>query len=367
MYRPWAGRRFGLEMEVNSRSPLRTFDLEHLAEAVQRGLDSVPNNREQVVNRRGYGHSDGSRWEVKTDSSCGYEVVTPAFMLTEQGQYPQLKEVTRELRHLGPTVDSRCGLHVHVECSDFDWRDMQRLLRLWVRYEPFFYELVPLRRSSNSYCIPLRGGRNGWGNGLADSQVREALTATREQSFATHSRYLLRTLGLNTLGWWRHRRVEFRLHSGTLNYDKLRAWTMLMAAVVGRVKATDMPPIDNFNAPTDARPLSTSYVLKQLGLLPSSIKSDVAPESIELAAWINARRQQLAGQGPSRSQVRTPEVRVPGPPQIANPGLFETPDRCCAVGANCMEPRMPGRLLCSQHNDDYVNSRGFLIRQGATV
>ena len=83
-------------------------------------------------------HSDGRTWDIKTDSSCGYEVATPAISLDESGNNDVLRRVCEELRVLGPLVNNSCGYHLHIACQDYTWDDLRRLLILWTRYEPFF-------------------------------------------------------------------------------------------------------------------------------------------------------------------------------------------------------------------------------------
>jgi hypothetical protein len=345
VYRTWAMRRAGLEMETTTTggSGGSRVTLNQLAAACELGLASVPDNRERVVNRGGWGHSDGSSWEVKTDASCGFEICTPAFRLNEQGQYPQLREILREIKlSPNPGVNNSCGLHVHVEANDMDWQAVQRLLRLWVRYEPFFFELIPRRRSANTFCPPLRGGRGRW-DSTPDSSVAAAMVARTSATFRQYVSNRGRYSSLNLHPWWRSQRVEFRLHSGSLDYHKIRAWTMLMVSLVQRVMEPDMPNIDPPSTYT-AQPMSTSYVLKSLGLLPSSIRQDVPQEAVELAAWVNARRLQFGVDRP------------PPPPPVERTGGFSYSygRTGCAAGTPmpCPHPRREGYILCSAHYED---------------
>lgn len=354
MYRPWTLRRCGVEIEIARETNDGATSTRSLRSVVEVGLRAVPGNQETCRSHEAWARSGNTQWETKTDSSCGFEITTPPFRLNEQGHYPQLREVCRELESYGARVNTSCGLHVHVEFNDADWVGLQRLVWLWVRYEPFFYECIPANRSSNAYCRPLRAGRQAWSNRLRGHA--EYLVTSRTQSqFEQFGREVARYSGLNILPWWQHGRVEFRLHSGTINYDKIRAWAMLMASVVQRA----VEPIHT-RLPEITRPLqfvdeslSTSYVLKQLGLLPSSALREVPPESRELAAWVNARRQAFqrnAGRESTRRQIDQERRRT---------------ELCAAGGQNCTHQQEVG-VLCRTHYEDYAANRLYRTAEAHT-
>lgn len=288
-YRPWMERTVGIELELTSSSTSRTSISQEMLRNAIRPVVANLNDRAP-----GWFHSDGSTWDVKTDSSCGWEVASPAIRLAENGGNDELKGVCEALTRLQPIVNRSCGLHVHIGCTDFQWRDLQMLMALWARYEPFFYELMPTSRRSNQFCWHLH--RSSWSGhtGAQWSQVQRALAARTENDFNANARRLNRYAALNLASWWRHGRVEFRLHSGTINYTKVKNWAMLCAAVVGRVKHPELPPVSTAMRSTPrAAGFSTVYIGRQLGLLPSRQVPNPAPEGIDLMAWINSRRLQF--------------------------------------------------------------------------
>jgi hypothetical protein len=395
MYRPWTNRYLGVEMETRTRTTEGTALSERmLRRAVSRAATSP------MGDGSGWFRSDGRTWDVKTDSSCGWEIASPKLMLDDAGHNAELRGVCSNLAALNPVVDQACGLHVHVDCSDFNWRDLQRLLALWTRYEPFFFELMPRSRRRCNYAEPLF--RNCWSS-EADryrhgGRVLDACLATTEMNFNSHAQGLNRTNALNVTGWWRHLRVEFRLHSGTVNYDKVRAWAMLCLAMVQRVKEGEMPDIQPLSEFGSVRPFSTSYICKVLGLLPSSLRNDVPPESIRLAAWLDRRRRQFTPElAQPASPVPVPElapepvpVPVPEPEfewmvldechRIRNPQGYarwpgtsrrlrsqegeNTEDRALCVAdvpGRCSAWRMRGFRTCPTHHVDYAERLDFRV------
>jgi hypothetical protein len=301
-YLPWmrstgAPREFGVEMELTrsttSGDPL-TGDM------IKAGLR---NARVPRLNRRapGYYHSDGTSWDVKADSSCGWEIASPKLTLDENGECQQLDRACVGLASVSPRINHTCGLHVHVDLHDFDWRDMQRLIALWARYEPFFFEITPPSRRGNSYCSPIRAStwaslsrptgpdRRWW----AATQV--ALAATDRSAFQ-NSLVSFPRGAINVAHFIRSGRVEFRLQGGTISYQKIRNWVILLLAVVNRAKTTLAPPVAlTINQPRPELGFGTRYVFQILGMAPSRWAPVVAPICATIETWANERRAALVG------------------------------------------------------------------------
>ena len=55
------------------------------------------------------------------------------------------------------TVNNSCGLHVHVDGSDFSPFDVRRLLYMLDRVEPELYSMCTHIREASAYCFPLMG------------------------------------------------------------------------------------------------------------------------------------------------------------------------------------------------------------------
>lgn len=312
MYRPWTGRTIGIEMEMNTT----TTRHDSLSEGtIRRALQGAT----QRLNTRGAGyyHSDGSAWDIKLDGSCGYEIASPALYLNEEGENAELEAVCNALGTLSPMINRQCGLHVHVDCRDFDWNDMRRLLALWARYEPFFYGLCPPSRRTNTYCGAVR--KTTWSGSNSrnwDYAAKPAINADNRQEFERYARYLPRYTSLNVSGWWTHGRVEFRLHSGTINYPKIRNWAKLLLALVTRAKnAADdngtrkFPHVSKVTERTSTVPFDTYYICKALGLIRSKYVTEVPASNEALVAWAEARRRQFNPNEPRTIRGRRAAMR----------------------------------------------------------
>lgn len=305
----FAARTVGIEMEVTTDRRDGTRNSTGLIAADLRAALSAVTGA-QRVNEMGYGHSDGRSWDVKTDSSCGYEVASPAIRLDADGHHAALKAVCDALTAKS-RVSRQCGMHVHVDVSDLTTDEFQRFLALYLRYEPFLFSLVAESRRNNHYCRPVRAvewTRNEPGfdattwERVMRARTPDALRSAMAQVRCVNDRYH----ALNLTHYWRTGRIEFRLHHGTTSYNKVRGFVMWLLAMVARAKATHLPAVRKQVAkPLDANVgygarsgLPARNVLMGLGMMPvastrangQSYPDDAAAEML---AWTATRRRAL--------------------------------------------------------------------------
>lgn len=282
--RPWIGRRFGVEMEVRSHRIDRTA-------YPQRELTDALRHARLTVRQGGYYHSDGTRWDVKTDSSCGFEVATPALTMDRDGHCAELRAGIDAINTVRPRVDRQCGLHVHIDCRDLTWRQMQTLVVLWMRYEPYFFELFPRSRRANHYCPPLRKSEWGGQHGYSWTSMRELMTATNEDAFRRFGRGAPRG-ALNLSGWWHHGRIEFRLGSGTTDYDKVRNWVLIVLALVDRAK--NGPDVQRvIRQPKEHLGFTSRWVFRVIGLVAGGWVQNPPELGEQLLRWADQRRRKF--------------------------------------------------------------------------
>jgi hypothetical protein len=101
-----------------------------------------------------YGFSDGECWQVKTDSTCGWEVAS----YKGSGIYDlsNIGMCIEAVGDLGGVIDNTCGFHVHVDVSDFSEEEIAKTIAYWIKIESVVLNSVPLHRAKNKYCKPLR-------------------------------------------------------------------------------------------------------------------------------------------------------------------------------------------------------------------
>lgn len=168
-------------------------------------------------------------WQLKGDGSIqgphSFELVSPP-MKGDQG-LNQIKIVCTTLQGLGVKVNKSCGLHVHHSADDLTGRDFKNLVLLYARFENTIDELVPQSRRgfSNRYCRSFQS-------------ILPQLKASESTLEALDRIIPNRYYKLNLKAFWRHGTVEFRQHSGTIDYDKIINWVIFTQLMVERSKTT---------------------------------------------------------------------------------------------------------------------------------
>lgn len=146
--------------------------------------------------------SDGS---IRTEVSGteGHEV---RVLLDRTTAEPRLFKLCAKLQGLGLRVNRSCGLHVHLDTrSVASFGDVVKIGKNMDAWLYALRELLPPSRRENNYC------RFG---------VRQ------------NDRYC----AVNVASWSKHRTIEVRCHSATLDYTKVLAWVRLCELVRAMMK-----------------------------------------------------------------------------------------------------------------------------------
>lgn len=220
-------RKFGIELEM-----LDNLDRSHAARVTREALRA--NGFEPNVNVSGYGHDDNTNraWHWKTDASCGNELASPVLQgwrgLWELQTV--MDAVDSEGARIGSRlVDSRCGVHVHVDCRDHNWQEVKKVVLAMKIWEPLFFAMNPRSRSGNQYCRPMEVPCVA----LRDATTNERLKDVWENPSRNGSP---RYHGLNLCPWWTQGSIEFRYFSGTFAFEKAAGAIMMSVLFIEAVK-----------------------------------------------------------------------------------------------------------------------------------
>jgi RNA polymerase subunit RPABC4/transcription elongation factor Spt4 len=184
------------------------------------------------VRLTGYSHDmENELWKVGDDGSVrrnmndeernnyqSVELTTPKLYAVDGLR--KVKTVLDIWNEIGSAVNNSCGFHVHVDAWNFSRRELARLLLVWLKIEPVVYFLVSPSRRNNSYAKFWRKTSNYNVARMIFEKVGE------------YDRYY----ALNLFAFRRYRTVEFRLHQGTTNYEKVKNWTIFCLKLVEKVK-----------------------------------------------------------------------------------------------------------------------------------
>lgn len=217
------------------------IEIECLIPDTQAFIDAA-DRRGVCVRDEGYNHTTRSWWKLVTDGSvnsrtsggrryAGREVVSPP--LRGEDGFRQVRAVCEALVEVGARVSRECGLHVHLEAQDLTAADAIRLIAGYTEAQASIDSLMPSsrRRGANQYC------------NAHPNDVRHMLEGTGR--YATYysppmsrnlqdiaSRLSNRYVNVNVQSFPRYGTIEFRQHSGSIEYTKISAWIRLVHAAI---------------------------------------------------------------------------------------------------------------------------------------
>jgi len=203
---PTKSRIVGVEIEVNGKSPFN-----------------------KVVNA-----IEAAHCMVKADVSCGWEVVTPPTRANDLSKL--LTPLVSCLVENKETADSRCGLHVHVDARDLDYKDIGKLLTIWDKVEPIMFLLAGQERYFSKYSKPMA-------DFCCDKKCLAGNKDAIDEKVSHTPGGIARYRAINLVNF-RDKvankcTIEFRLHEGTLDINRIVGWAKVLAALTSKAKNSD--------------------------------------------------------------------------------------------------------------------------------
>lgn len=223
-----------------------------------------------------YNHSTKSHWKVITDSSCGFELVSPP--LKGREGLEQLKKACVALKEAGAKVDRSCGLHVHHDINDYNAKQIANIFAIYVKLETTIDSLVPVSRraSNNTFCRSLFQGKSQ--QAILD-KLKE-VNSLDDIKNIWHTRYVK----VNFQSYLKYGTIEFRQHSGSTEFDKIYNWILLTQQIVDTAAT---PVQKTYKAEND----NLQSMRNILRLIPAKGATE---EIAEMFKWYRSRAKQLA-------------------------------------------------------------------------
>lgn len=170
----------------------------------------------------GYNHTDNRHYyKFVTDGSVhGYspiECVSPILEDSEDG-FKSLETCLRVLNSAGASVNSSCGLHVHVGVEKLTVEEMVNIYKNYQKLEGLI----------DSFMAPSRRGDCRWAKSLQRICFDRVSSVDSLQARMSHDRYYK----VNAMAYSRHKTVEFRQHQGTTDYKKIAKWVSFCCKLV---------------------------------------------------------------------------------------------------------------------------------------
>ena len=193
--------------------------------------------REKNIEARveGYNHVTQEHWKLVTDSSVnprgcgnmndhGNEIVSPILYGIEG--LKELETVCNTLEEVGAKVDRTCGIHVHHDITDMNIEQIKNIFKIYNKYNNYIENIMPRSRRAearNTYCQPFSE---------REKEVMYNATTLQEMKQGLVDRFKT----VNFTSYTKYGTLEFRQHSGTVEYEKIKAWVLTTAKMIDKAK-----------------------------------------------------------------------------------------------------------------------------------
>ncbi len=170
----------------------------------------------------GYNHYTKSYWKIITDASLSgqntFEVVSP--ILEGQAGLDELKKVCEVLEALNVKINKSCGMHIHFDAANIGLQQTKNILLNYSKLEEAIDSFMPQSRrgNTNTYCKSLRGYEARVENATSIENIAEQFSQ--------------RYFKVNMQAYERHKTIEFRQHSGTVEFSKISNWVIFLHNLV---------------------------------------------------------------------------------------------------------------------------------------
>ncbi len=205
-------RRFGIEIEAYNVNAITLSNALNAA-----GISTIV---------EGYNHTTRANWKIVRDSSIigeqSLELVSP--VLTGTGGMQQIETVCRVLKTLNAYVNKSCGLHVHFDAQNISLNQWKNVYLNYAGFEKQIDQVMPVSRrdSVNQYCQSLNSINN------LVTKIKTATSLDAIKRVFDGDRYFK----INPTSYARHNTIEFRQHSGTIEFEKISNWVLFLHNLV---------------------------------------------------------------------------------------------------------------------------------------
>jgi len=177
----------------------------------------------------------------------GFEICT--FPANGDAFLDQITTITDVLNKQRAHVSRSCGMHIHVDASDYTAKDVCNFMKVYCLIENAIFSTLPVSRRDNTYCKKITLQKEML-NFLFTKGVKSSSAATL--AAYDHNNYSSRQLeelkkckkpgsrykAVNLSSWFYQGTIEFRMFSGTTCAQKIINWCNFWTNLLTLVKTT---------------------------------------------------------------------------------------------------------------------------------
>lgn len=194
--------------------------------------------------------SKGRKWKAMFDSSITAfrkingrkvratdeykcEIVTP---ILQYDDIEDLQNIIRKLREKGAITNSSCGIHIHIDGANHNYRSLTRLITFIHKRQDLIYEAVDVQPNRVGYCKKLSKSLYMEAKKTTDTHsLRSVWYSEANDNYRdgiSHSHYnSTRYHGINLHAFFTKGTVEFRLFNSTTHAGKIKAYIQFCLAM----------------------------------------------------------------------------------------------------------------------------------------
>jgi hypothetical protein len=301
-------RKFGVELEVSNN-----ISKKKLKEVLEEYESDYSLKKKKVIatlGKEGWAQTrKNNYWHIKFDRTCGdqgkfidhgWEIAS--YIGQGINDIFHIARLARFLKNRGVYVNKNCGLHIHVDVSDFNVKNMGILLSRWLKIEDHLFSIVGPSRRYSPYCVPLRNKIDEnkiFYNEHIPEFVWEFL---KPKNLKIHNNPY-KKVSLNTVGFavyeinktYDRSTVELRLPECLLNEIHVRNWIKIILNFVDTCRKEYFGP-ENLNSCNNIK-----EILYYLGLLENDEFLILSPDLLASKLWF---LEKIAHSGTAKISIK---------------------------------------------------------------
>lgn len=146
-------------------------------------------------------------------------------------------------------VNESCGLHIHIDISDFKATEIAKLMRFGCGIELLMYSLVEKYRATNSYAIKIN---KPWRKIYRSEETMQVATDDSYESIQQIANRIQSLTGRDTwVGKYQwinphtpYKTAEFRIFNATIDYKEAQRFGMLAYHIIETVKNSTVEQLE---------------------------------------------------------------------------------------------------------------------------
>ena len=145
----------------------------------------------------------------------------------------------------GFSVNRSCGMHVHVDGRDLDYKGLKYALLIGKSVQSIIYMMLPPSRNNGRWCRRIPMSRESILRISNNEEFIDSWYASWGVDPSMEKYNNSRYCGMNMHARIIHGSIEFRYHSATINPTKIINWIKICTAIVDKAKEISMKPENN--------------------------------------------------------------------------------------------------------------------------